>query len=257
MKRLTLLVPAYREGESLASNLEHIIEGLNTARIPFEIIVIVDTVPDDDTQEVARRIASTHPEIRLLIREGRQGVGTAISTGITAASGEIVMPVMGDASESPGDVITVALKAYEGFDIVVGNRFLKKTMILGYPPLKYCLNRLCNLFVRLLLRVPTSDITNAFKAYSKRVLKDLDLRSKGYSIFLELPIRAYLSGRGRLAEVPVHHVAAWKMHGLRTFRDGLPYCFVLIRMLFERQVGICTKLRTCARSLARAAPMRF
>ena len=207
------------------------IDALKVAKLPFEVILIVDKVAGDTTHEVAAKIASANPEVRPLIREGRQGVGTAVRAGISMTSGEIVMPVMGDASESASDVVTVARKAHEGYDIVVGNRFMMKNMIAGYPPLKYCANRLCNLLVRLLFRIPTSDITNAFKAYSREVLKDLDLKSKGYSIFVELPVKAYLNSARRLIEVPVSHRAISKRHGLRIFRDGMAYCLSLARIL--------------------------
>jgi len=225
------VVPAYREAESLSLSLGRIIEALRAANIPFEIILIVDRAPGDDTAEVARRIASDHPEVHLMIREGRQGVGTAIRAGISMAHGEIVMPVMADASESTSDVVAVARKAQEGYDIVVGNRFIVKK-IFGYPALKYCANRLCNLLVRLLFRVPTSDITNAFKAYSTKALEGLDINSRGYSVFLELPVKAYMNSSRCLTELPVRHTATSKKRGLRVFRDGVSYILSLLGILF-------------------------
>lgn len=223
----------YREGESLASSLGNIIEALKNAGLFFEIILIVDRVPDDTTEDVARKVESAYPEVRLLIREGRQGVGTAIRTGISMASGDIVMPVMGDAAESVGDIVAVARKAQEGYDIVVGNRFMKKAMIVGYPPLKYCANRLCNALIRLIFRVPTSDITNAFKAYSVRALRNLGLESRGYSIFLELPVRAYLKGDKSLVELPVTHNSTRKQHGLRILGDGTSYFLIMLKILLR------------------------
>jgi glycosyltransferase involved in cell wall biosynthesis len=157
-------------------------------------------------------------------------VGAAIYAGISIASGEIIMPVMGDAADSASDVVTIARKAQEGYDIVVGNRFMKKDAIIDYPPLKYYTNRLCNLLVRLLFRIPTSDMTNAFKAYSVKALKSLDLSSTGYSIFLELPVKAYMNGARRLAEVPVSHIATRKRQDLRIFRDGMNYFSTLITL---------------------------
>jgi len=226
-------VPAYREEMNLATNLQKLMETLGIAQLSYEVVLIVDAAPGDRTREVAMRIASNHPEVRLILREGRQGVGTAIRAGISIASGQIVMPVMGDASESTDDIIAVALKALEGYDIVVGNRFMKKGMIVGYSPLKSCANRLCNLFTRLLFGVPTSDITNAFKAYRLRVVKDLNLTSTGYSIFVELPVKAYLNSTRNLTEIPVGHIATDKKHGLRVFRDGIGYLLCLLGMLFR------------------------
>ncbi|MBS7622846.1 glycosyltransferase [Candidatus Bathyarchaeota archaeon] len=186
----------------------------------------------DNTDEVARRIALANPEVHLLIREGRQGVGTAIRRGIEMASGEIIMPMMGDSAEFESDVVVLAHKAQKD-TIIVGSRFMRKNTLVGYPPLKRCANRLCNLFAKVLFRIPTSDLTNAFKAYPSIVLKNLDLRSRGYSIFLELPLKAYLRGTRSLVEVSVSHTATRKRCGLRVFRDGIDYCITLFRMLFH------------------------
>jgi len=195
----------------------------------------VDAIPGDDTREVAGRIALAHQEVRLIIRKGRQGVGTAVRAGIGAASGEAILILMGDAAERGTDVVTVARKMQEGYDIVVGNRFVKNHRIAGYPALKHCANRLCNLAVRLLFGIPTSDVTNAFKAYSSKAVRRLDLKSSGYSIFLELPMKAYLSGGQQLVEVPVSHTVIPKRHGLRILRDGIPYFAVVVGLILCRE----------------------
>ncbi len=234
MKKLTIVIPAYKEGENLALCLTRVLNALRATQIPFEIMLMVDVVPHDNTQEVAQKIASHNEEINLHIRNGRQGVGSAIRRGIFEASGEIIIPVMGDFSESTNDIVTLACTAQKGYDIVIGNRFMKKNTITDYPALKYCANRLCNLLARLIFGIPTSDITNAFKAYSSHLLKDLNLKSTGYSIFLELPLKAYLNGAKNLTEVSVNHTAIRKRQGLRIFRDGIGYCLSLISILFHQ-----------------------
>lgn len=233
LNRISIIVPAYAEGEALASTLRRTIDVLNAARINFEIILIVDTAPGNNTGEVARRIASESPQVRVFIRKGRRGVGTAVQAGISLASGDIVMLLMGDGAESPSDVVTLARRAQEGYDIVVGNRFMNDGRIAGYPALKYCANRLCNALVRLLFKIPTSDVTNAFKAYSHKAATGLDLRSKGYSIFLELPVKAYLGSGRRLTEIPVGHAPTRKKDGLRIGRDGVSYCVTLLSIVLH------------------------
>jgi len=228
---LSVIIPAYREGKNLASNLEPIIHALRFSRISFEIILIVDMVSNDSTSEVAKRIASSYHEVHLIIRHGRQGVGSAIRLAIRSARGENVLILMADGAESVNDVTALASAIKEGYDIVVGSRFIENAKIIGYPPMKHCFNRLCNLVVRLLFRIPTSDITNAFKAYSLRIVRELHLRSSGYSIFLELPIKAYLSSSRKLAEIPISHTATSKRHGLRIFRDGIFYCVLLFDLI--------------------------
>jgi glycosyltransferase involved in cell wall biosynthesis len=162
---------------------------------------------------------------------GRRGVGDAICTGIKHALGDIVIIIMADQSEDPADTLRVARKA-RSCDIVFTNRFTAGRPK-GYPYAKYVANRICNLSAKLLFKIPYSDITNAFKAYRRRTIADLDLSSKGFEIFLELPLRA-VRRTHRTTEVEVQHrVMKRKVAKLSLARDGYRYASLLLSLLHE------------------------
>jgi len=227
--KLSVVIPAYKEEEYVETTLCGIDETLRSIQLPSEIIVVLDVVPGDQTATCARKIAETRARIRVLERQGRRGVGDAVRAGIRAARGEIVIIAMGDQSEDPSDIARLISRARE-HDVVFTNRF-RHGRPSGYPVLKYITNRICNSAVVLLFHIPYTDTTNAFKAYKKTLLDRLDLTSKGFEIFLEMPVKATVLARST-DEIEVHHTVRKKeAPKLSIFKDGHKYARVLFSLL--------------------------
>jgi glycosyltransferase involved in cell wall biosynthesis len=225
-----VVVPAYKEEEYVEQTLRGIAESFHGAELSSEIIVVVDLVPGDETASHVRKATEMYSEIRVLERQGRRGVGDAIRAGIREASGKIVIPVMADQSEYPSDIVRLVRKA-QHCDIVFTNRF-KHGRPPGYPVLKYISNRCCNLAAMLLFRIPYSDTTNAFKAYTKALLDRIDLSSSGFEIFLEMPVKAMMLAPLRSDEIDVHHTVRKKRAAkLSVLKDGYRYACVLLSLL--------------------------
>jgi glycosyltransferase involved in cell wall biosynthesis len=226
---VSVLIPAYREEEHIQATLKGIAEGFRAANLNCEIVVVVDIVPGDNTVSLVRKVAQAYHEVVLVDRPGRRGVGDAIRTGISKASGRVLIVVMGDQSEHPTDVVKLARRA-DHCDIVFTNRF-KNGRPPGYPVLKYAANRCCNFAAMLLFHTHYSDSTNAFKAYRKEIVDQLELVSTGFEIFLELPIKA-LRLTDKTCEIVVSHtVKRDKTAKLSIIRDGYRYVRVLISLL--------------------------
>lgn len=225
----SVIVPAYREEEFIEATLVGIVEEFRSARLSLEVIVVIDIVPGDSTASHIRKVAKAYSEVRLVERRGRRGVGDAIRTGIRKAKGNVVIPVMGDQSERPSDIVRLAKKA-EGFDIVFTNRF-KHGRPAGYPVLKYIANRCCNMTAMLLFHIPYSDLTNAFKAYKRDLLNRVDLSSNGFEIFLEMPLRAMALSPLRAVEIETDHIVRKKRAPkLSVIREGWRYARVLLAL---------------------------
>lgn len=227
---VTILVPAFKEAEYIEATLEGIVRAFRQTKIFSEILVILDRIPSDETVTHVRKASKKYHEIRVIEREGRRGVGDAIRTGIKEANGTIIIPVMGDQSERPGDIVKLAQRA-QGFDVVFTNRFIGGRPS-GYPAVKYLANRSCNYAVKWLFRLPYSDVTNAFKAYKKHVLDRIVLSSTGFEIFLEIPLKALKLGGLKTDEVKVDHIARKKKSPkLSIVRDGYRYAKLMLLQL--------------------------
>ena len=104
---------------------------------------------------------------------GPHGFGRAVVYGIDAVQGDAVVIMMADESDDCRDVVRYWQKLNEGYDAVFGSRFIKGGGVIDYPRIKYVINRLANLFIKLLFRIQLNDTTNAFKAYRRTTSRRL------------------------------------------------------------------------------------
>jgi len=233
---VSVIVPAYREEECIEDTLVDVIAGLRGARSQFEVIVILDSVPGDRTGSILRKLCQRFSEIRLIERSGKRGVGDAVCTGIRLAKGNIFVQIMGDHSESPLDLVKLINAIAQGYDVAIGARF-EHGRPPGYPVLKYIANRCCNYLVKVLFHIPTSDTTNAFKAYRTELLKNLTLSSKGFEIFVEIPIRVLRNKNLKTINIKVQHTVRKKREAkLSLFKDGPRYMKMILSLFSSKEI---------------------
>lgn len=231
---VSVVVPAYKEEEYIEATLKGIAEVLRAGKIASEIIVVIDLTSEDRTPSLLREVTQQYSEIRVLERKGKRGVGDAVRSGIREATGKIVIPMMGDQSEHPSDLVRLVRRA-EDCDVVFTDRF-RRGRPPGYPVLKYIANRCCNFAAALFFQIPYSDTTNAFKAYRKEILDHIDLSSKGFEIFLEMPVKAMMLAP-RTDEIEVIHLVRKKRAPkLSIVRDGYRYVCLLFCLLGRTRV---------------------
>jgi dolichol-phosphate mannosyltransferase len=108
--------------------------------------------------------------------------------------------VMADASEDPEDIVRLAGRMADGWDIVGGSRYMRGGRIVGNT-LKQRVSRAYSVLMRMVGGPPIHDISNAFKLYSREVLASLDLISDSFDLSVELTLKAYLAGF-RITEIP-------------------------------------------------------
>lgn len=233
---LSLVVPAYKEEEYIEQTLLGIKRACDDSNMSAEIIVVVDVVPGDKTMDYVRSVSEGHPEIRVHERLGKRGVGDAVRTGIGMARGEVLVVAMGDQSEDPNEIVTLA-KSCVDYDVVFTNRF-RRGRPRGYPFVKYVANRACNYAVKWLAGIPYSDTTNAFKAYRLQTLKRVQLTSDGFEIFLEIPLKVMQCDGIRSREIEASHaVRKKKTPKLSVTKDGYRYLRVLLTSVLSHTEG--------------------
>ena len=234
----SILIPAYKEGKTIENTFRGIINKFKEKNLDFEIITIIDNEPNDNTLEIAKKNSNQFKEIKIISREGKQGIASAIIAGINASSKNIIIIVMGDTSENPLDLIKMAMKMNEGYDMVFANRFSDKSSFVGYPRKKLIVNRLCNFAVRSLFGINSKDITNAVKAYKSQILKNMNITSKGFEVFAEIPIKAFLSGYKNFTEISSsHHAGEASMSKFSILNEGPRYFKVITSCFLHRKIS--------------------
>lgn len=191
---LSIVIPARNEEGCIASTVRHLSLELSLHHVPHEIVVVDDGSTDSTwaiLQETARDVKPLAPVQNL----GAHGFGRAIIYGLDQMKGDAVVIMMADESDDARDVVKYWRLLNQGYDCVFGSRFIKGGGVIDYPWLKLRINRLANLFVRLVFRHGLNDTTNAFKAYRKTVIDGCrPLLAPHFNLTVEIPLKAIVRG---------------------------------------------------------------
>lgn len=194
LKLLSVVMPARDEEGCIAGTIEHLHLELELNNVPHEIVV-VDDGSSDRTWSILQELSGRNSALRPIRNDGARGFGRAVVSGIDSAQGDAVIIMMADESDDCRDVVRYWRLLNEGWDCVFGSRFIKGGGVIDYPWLKLRLNRLANLFIRTLFRIPLNDTTNAFKAYRRTALEGCrPFLSPHFNLTVELPLKAVVRG---------------------------------------------------------------
>jgi GT2 family glycosyltransferase len=171
-------------------------------RVELEIVLVVD-VPDP-AREAAVRAENDRITAEVgataIYRVGERGFGSALRRGFEEATGEAVIPIMGDASEDPDDLVRLAERLDEGWDVAAGSRYMRGGRIVGNT-LKQRISRFYSVLMRLAGGPNIHDISNAFKAYRRSIVHSIATVADSFDLSVELTLRAHQAGY-RICEIP-------------------------------------------------------
>jgi dolichol-phosphate mannosyltransferase len=191
---LSVVIPARDEAGCITSTVRHLHLELSLKEIPHEIIVI-DDHSTDETWNILNAQVVNVPTLRPIKNQGPAGFGSAISYGLSQITGDAATIFMADESDDVRDVPRYWEVLNEGYDCAFGSRFIKGGGTIDYPWLKLRLNRITNLFIRVLFRIKLNDTTNAFKAYRREVIEGCrPILSPHFNLTVELPLKAIVRG---------------------------------------------------------------
>lgn len=197
LKPLTLLsvvIPVRDEEGCICSTIEHLNLELRMHNIPHEIIA-VDDGSTDRTWELLTELETRFPQLRPVKNNDLHGFGRAIICGLDQMNGDAVVIMMADESDDCRDVVRYWNELNKGVDCVFGSRFMKGGGTIDYPIIKKIINRLANIFIKILFRIPLNDTTNAFKAYRREAIQGCrPLISPHFNLTVELPLKAVVRG---------------------------------------------------------------
>ena len=230
----SVVIPARDEEASLPPTLRALHAEFTRAGIPHELIV-VDDGSKDSTWSVLQSLRAEIPTLAPVQNPGPHGFGRAIVYGLNHLRGDAVVIMMADASDSPADAVRYWQLLNEGYECAFGSRFIRGGRVLDYPRIKLLVNRLANLFIRVLFRHGLNDTTNAFKAYRRHVIEGCrPLIAPHFNLTVELPLKAIVRGYS-WALTPI----SWenRKHGvakLKIKEMGSRYFFICMYVWLEK-----------------------
>jgi dolichol-phosphate mannosyltransferase len=191
---LSVVIPARDEEEALPPTLRALYAEFSRESVPHEIVVI-DDGSSDRTWVVLNELKAEIPTLVPFKSTEANGFGRAVTFGFDHIRGDAVVIMMADASDLPSDAVRYWRVLNEGHECVFGSRFLRKGDVIDYPPLKLAVNRMANLFIRVLFNIRLNDTTNAFKAYRRNVIEGCrPFMSPHFNLTVELPLKAIVRG---------------------------------------------------------------
>jgi glycosyltransferase involved in cell wall biosynthesis len=195
---LSLFLPVLDEEENLRPMHAKIQEALKTLDKTAEVIY-VDDGSTDKSLEILREIAAQDERVRVISLRRNYGQTAAMSAGIDAAKGEILIPMDADLQNDPADIQKLLDKLNEGFDVVSGWRKDRKDKLI----MRKIPSQIANRIISWIGGVPLHDYGCSLKAYRREVIQDVRLYGEMHRF---IPIYASWAG-ARVTEIPVEHHA--------------------------------------------------
>jgi dolichol-phosphate mannosyltransferase len=200
--RVLVVIPTYNEAE----NIRIITDRLRRA-VPTADVLIADDNSPDGTGAIADELAAADPQIHVLHRPGKAGLGAAYLAGFALAyerSYDAVVEMDADGSHAPEELPRL-LDALAEADVVLGSRWVRGGKVLNWPFHRYLISQVGNLYTRLALGMPLRDATGGYRAYRLAALDKMEIEtvaSQGYCFQVDLAWRAHRNGF-RVVEVPI------------------------------------------------------
>ncbi len=235
MKTL-IIIPTYNEFDNLRPLLQEIF-----SFAPAADVLIVDDNSPDGTGKLADQIHIENPQVDVLHRAGKLGLGTAYIAGFKYAvehGYDAAFEMDADFSHDPR-YLPDFLQKIENADLVIGSRYVEGGDTPNWSLLRRFVSGGGNIFARFMLGIPVHDCTAGYRCYRRQVLESIELdtiESQGYAFQVELAYRVYKHGF-KIVETPIifmdRRVGKSKMS--RTiFLEGFTW---VIRTRFGRSSG--------------------
>jgi dolichol-phosphate mannosyltransferase len=202
-QRAIIVIPTYNEKQ----NIQHLIKAIFELQIPNLDIMVVDDNSPDGTAEIVQSFQKENPNLYLLQREKKLGLGSAYVAGFQKAleqNYDYLFEMDADFSHDPKEVPNF-LTAIQTNDLVIGSRYIHGVNVINWPLSRLFLSYGANVYTQIVTGMKIKDSTAGFKCYRREVLEAINLSkvsSDGYSFQMETNFKAWKKGF-RIKEIPI------------------------------------------------------
>ncbi len=201
--KYVILLPTYNE----VANIEKVISKIFEECPEIYIKVIDDNSPDGTGNKV-KNLINKYPNLSLLSREKKEGLGKAYTQGfkeiIKDGSFTHVFMMDADFSHDP-KYLRKIIEESNNYDLVIGSRYIWGGKTVGWELWRRLLSFFGNFYARTITRMPVNDMTGGFNCINLAVLRKVNLDNlgaSGYAFIMELKYALYKKG-AKIKEVPI------------------------------------------------------
>ncbi len=193
--RVSVVVPVFNEAESLAKLHADLLASLGQLDRSYEILY-VDDGSRDASFDLLSQFAAADDSVKVVRFRRNFGQTAAMTAGMDAARGEIIVPLDADGQNDPKDIVRLLEKMDEGYDVVSGWRRKRQDHIWRKIP-----SRVANGLISRVTGVQLHDYGCSLKAYRASILRDVSLYGEMHRF---IPAYAFMAG-GKVTEIVVDH----------------------------------------------------
>jgi glycosyltransferase involved in cell wall biosynthesis len=200
--KLSVVVPAYREGKRIYANITRLLDELNKLDATYEVIIVSDGNTDDTVRE-ARRLRS--PRVRVFHYPMNVGKGFALSLGVDQSFGELVTFIDADMELDPANIRGfIEIMETSQCDAVIGSKRHPQSKV-AYPRFRRFQSWAYQLLTRVLFNLNVRDTQAGLKLFRRQVLQEALplLAIKRFAFDLELLVVARQLGYRNVCEAPI------------------------------------------------------
>ena len=216
--QVAVVVPTYNERQNLET-----VAGRVRDAVPAADLLIVDDNSPDGTGELADKLAAADPNVHVMHRPGKAGLGAAYLAGFRWALDrgyDAVIEMDADGSHQPEDLPRL-IAALDQADLALGSRWVPGGTVLNWPKSRHLISRGGNIYVRLMLGISVKDATGGFRAFRASTLRAIALDevvSQGYCFQVDLTLRTLAAGL-TVTEIPITFVE--REHGTSKMSNAI------------------------------------
>lgn len=192
-----MIVPTYNEKDNLDELVQRINASCSKAGIECEVVIVDDNSPDG-TGSRAEDLSKTH-RMKVVHREGKLGLSSAVLEGFKIASGSILVVMDADLSHPPEKIPEMVAKIEsDEAQVVVGSRYVKGGSVENWPIHRRVISKGATLLARWLTKV--KDPMSGFFALRRSAIEGVELNPVGYKIGLEILVKGKYD---KAVEIPI------------------------------------------------------
>lgn len=236
VSKVLIIIPTYNEAENVPVLLQQVFQHL-----PQGDVLIVDDNSPDQTGHLAETLRARYPNLYVLHRPGKLGLGTAYIAGFRYAiehNYDVAFEMDADFSHDPG-LLPNFLAAIQHADLVIGSRYMHGGSTPGWPAFRKLISNWGNNFARLLLGMVAQDCTGGYRCYRRELLQHIDfdaICSRGYAFQVELLYRAQQQ-HARIVEIPITFVDRQRGRSKMSSKIVLEAFIYVVKTFFHKGVS--------------------
>ncbi len=199
-----VIIPTFKESE----NIEALVKSISSLNIAFDILIIDDNSPDH-TADIVKDLQKLFPNLHLIERSGKLGLGTAYITGFKWAlerNYDLIYEMDADFSHDPRDLVKLYRACTnDKSDVAIGSRYISGVNVVNWPLSRVLMSYFASIYVRLVTGMKIMDTTAGFICYKREVLENIkpqQIKSVGYSFQIEMKFIAWKL-EYKIKEVPI------------------------------------------------------